>query len=451
MTTPEAHRPVSHRLVWAMALSPLLMSFINGCLLVTSLNIFLQGFIAFLICCGLIVGLAAQDMRHLRGCGYDARHTRLWLMPFFPWWFLFFFRRSRIVGGPKWGPSAVLVLSMVASNIVTGKILLPYFRPDFIQLRKIQAAERRRDWAAASALSEQTLQNTRDTGIRLGASVALALANINLGHEAMESRDFAAALRFFEKANQAHVPRARQSLALVPTAKWGLARQMMQAGDPWGAKRLLEEAFGLARESGMGAIVDGVVKADYYAQAVLELAIGSQAASGGDIAGAQRFISEAEGACGAAGSLCQGFRDLILQAKSALQMAGTPASNPVANPVAPATMTGTALANVAETQTRASLASLRQALQAFHGRRHRFPKDLSELVSRGYLKQLPLALVPPYHPLIAQVQNQSRQGPVAAPDTGGWGYYDDPASKDFGGVFVNCTHADSAGRRWDSY
>jgi len=372
-------------------------------------------------------------------------------MPFFPWWFLFFFRRSRIVGGPKWGPSAVLVLSMAVSNIVTGKILLPYFRPDFIQLQKIQAAERRRDWAAASALSEQALQNTRDAGIRLGASVALSLANINLGNEAMKSRDFAAALRFFEKASQAHAPRARQALALVPAAKWGLARQMMQAGDPWGAKRLLEEALGPARESGVVSIVDGVAKADYYAQAVLELAIVSQAASGGDLVGAQHFISETEGACGASGPLCQGLRERILQAKSALQTAGAPASSPAANPVAPATMTGTALANVAETQTRASLASLRQALQGFHGRRHRFPKDLSELVSRGYLKQVPLALVPPYHPLIDQVQNQSRQGSAAAPDTGGWGYYDDPASKDFGGVFVNCTHADSAGRRWDAY
>lgn len=36
-------------------------------------------------------------------------------------------------------------------------------------------------------------------------------------------------------------------------------------------------------------------------------------------------------------------------------------------------------------------------------------------------------------------------------DVGGWSYVNNPRSRDFGNVFVNCTHSDGAGKSWDSY
>ncbi|MBI5208944.1 MAG: hypothetical protein HY927_03115 [Elusimicrobia bacterium] len=36
-------------------------------------------------------------------------------------------------------------------------------------------------------------------------------------------------------------------------------------------------------------------------------------------------------------------------------------------------------------------------------------------------------------------------------DTGKWGYVNDPASPDFGLVFIDCTHTDAKGSRWSSY
>jgi hypothetical protein len=36
-------------------------------------------------------------------------------------------------------------------------------------------------------------------------------------------------------------------------------------------------------------------------------------------------------------------------------------------------------------------------------------------------------------------------------DEGGWGYVNNPADPEFGRVFVNCTHTDAKGVRWDHY
>ena len=124
---------------------------------------------------------------------------------------------------------------------------------------------------------------------------------------------------------------------------------------------------------------------------------------------------------------------------------------PPGNAVSVAASSSTIDAASVEARNRSGLESLRSALKAFQRDRHIFPPNLSSLVDSGYLKEIPANTILGLHPESNMVHNLSSLDDNSAGDTGGWGYVNNPRDKDFGNVFLNCGHADSAGRHWDSY
>jgi prepilin-type N-terminal cleavage/methylation domain-containing protein len=69
-----------------------------------------------------------------------------------------------------------------------------------------------------------------------------------------------------------------------------------------------------------------------------------------------------------------------------------------------------------------------------------------------YLKELPSAYCPPYHAKIADVTIAVSSGDETA-SGGAWGYKEtnDAIGKQWGDVWVNCTHTDSKSAVWSSY
>ncbi|MDE2292410.1 MAG: hypothetical protein KGL53_10030 [Elusimicrobia bacterium] len=111
--------------------------------------------------------------------------------------------------------------------------------------------------------------------------------------------------------------------------------------------------------------------------------------------------------------------------------------------------------------TLADLRAIRGALVSYH-RLHpidwqaphdyawswRYPQDLKAFIrEKGVMPSTRIGR----HPDSSEVHDFKSMSAAGNADTGGWGYIDDPDSKDFGTVWVNCTHTDASGRRWDSY
>ena len=98
------------------------------------------------------------------------------------------------------------------------------------------------------------------------------------------------------------------------------------------------------------------------------------------------------------------------------------------------------------------LARLRRALQDFFADAGgRWPASLEELVP-GYLPAIPVLDLPAHEPA-APVKNVA--GPLhdrdplsAAADSGGWLYFSDPASDNWGLVLIDCSHDDGSGAPW---
>jgi uncharacterized RDD family membrane protein YckC len=98
-----------------------------------------------------------------------------------------------------------------------------------------------------------------------------------------------------------------------------------------------------------------------------------------------------------------------------------------------------------------NLRALRSALSAYRDENHgSYPADLQELVPKR-LVAVPPARTPPYHPDSRVVHYFKSLDDNSAADTGGWGYVNNPRDKDFGNLFINCTHTDARGKSWDSY
>lgn len=106
-----------------------------------------------------------------------------------------------------------------------------------------------------------------------------------------------------------------------------------------------------------------------------------------------------------------------------------------------------------EGATKGNLGALRASLSIYYGDKEGvYPTDLLELTEGGkYLAVIPKAKTPNYHVDSPEVRYIGRLDDQAQRDAGGWGYVNDPESREFGKVFVNCTHTDSKGVRWDSY
>lgn len=106
-----------------------------------------------------------------------------------------------------------------------------------------------------------------------------------------------------------------------------------------------------------------------------------------------------------------------------------------------------------EGATKRNLGSLRSGLSVFYKDSYgRFPlHPISLAFANKYLGngELPKAKTPNYHPDSAKIR--LGMDLLDADDAGGWLYIADSHSKDFGSVYVNCTHTDSKGSVWTSY
>ncbi len=93
------------------------------------------------------------------------------------------------------------------------------------------------------------------------------------------------------------------------------------------------------------------------------------------------------------------------------------------------------------------LQGMRLAVELFRQTKGRRPADIDEVILSGNL-EAPLGLSLKGHRASSKVRNSARAGSL---DTGGWGYVNDPASADFGTVFIDCSHKDEKGRPWSMF
>ncbi|MBU2572681.1 MAG: hypothetical protein KKH28_01205 [Elusimicrobia bacterium] len=93
------------------------------------------------------------------------------------------------------------------------------------------------------------------------------------------------------------------------------------------------------------------------------------------------------------------------------------------------------------------LAGMRTAVALFRLSKGSAPVNFYDVVTSGSL-EAPLKLKLKWHGASSKV----RPAPVLqTTDTGGWGYVNDPKSRDFGTVFIDCAHRDEKGRWWSEF
>ncbi|OGS59594.1 MAG: hypothetical protein A3J79_01480 [Elusimicrobia bacterium RIFOXYB2_FULL_62_6] len=93
------------------------------------------------------------------------------------------------------------------------------------------------------------------------------------------------------------------------------------------------------------------------------------------------------------------------------------------------------------------LAGMRVAMTLFKISKGSPPKDFRELTAGGQL-EAPMDLKLKWHGTSSQVRHAPA---LRAEDNGGWGYVNDPASPDFGTIFIDCLHRDERGRYWSEF
>ncbi|HBU69176.1 MAG TPA: hypothetical protein DEE98_02210 [Elusimicrobia bacterium] len=122
-----------------------------------------------------------------------------------------------------------------------------------------------------------------------------------------------------------------------------------------------------------------------------------------------------------------------------------------------------------EGATKGNLGAVRSAISIYYGELEGwFPVptasgaqtaagSLGELLvmeNGKYLKELPSCYTPPFHSKLAQVTIAVASGDEAS-GGGAWGYQDNRApgagEKQWGELWVNCTHTDSKSTTWSSY
>lgn len=100
-----------------------------------------------------------------------------------------------------------------------------------------------------------------------------------------------------------------------------------------------------------------------------------------------------------------------------------------------------------------NLGSIRSALSIFYGDMEGVwpyhPASLSFAGKYLGVGELPRAKAPNYHEDSAKVRLGMDM--LDADDTGGWLYIADSRSKDYGSIYVNCTHTDTKGAAWTAY
>jgi prepilin-type N-terminal cleavage/methylation domain-containing protein len=108
-----------------------------------------------------------------------------------------------------------------------------------------------------------------------------------------------------------------------------------------------------------------------------------------------------------------------------------------------------------EGATKGNLGALRSAIALYYANNDgAFPEGniADVLVKDGYIKEIPYAYCPPYHAknntIITVVDDTLEAG-----DTGGWAYKstDTDGNRQWGEIWVNCTHEDSRQKTWSQY
>ena len=110
-----------------------------------------------------------------------------------------------------------------------------------------------------------------------------------------------------------------------------------------------------------------------------------------------------------------------------------------------------------EGMTRGNLASLRSAISIYYGENDgNFPgNNIAEVLVNDegkYIDSIPFAYCPPYH----HRNNVILTGidfPTESANTGGWGYKDSDngTGRNWGEIWINCTHTDSRGIIFSEY
>lgn len=116
-----------------------------------------------------------------------------------------------------------------------------------------------------------------------------------------------------------------------------------------------------------------------------------------------------------------------------------------------------------EGATKGNLGGIRSAISIYYGEMEgTFPvpdgttsfSAIMTMDSGKYLKEIPSAYCPPYHPKSSTVDIAVVSANCSSA-AGQWGYQDSrtPASgeKQWGDLWVNCTHTDSKSTTWGSY
>ncbi|MFA5138173.1 MAG: hypothetical protein WC728_02990 [Elusimicrobiota bacterium] len=98
-----------------------------------------------------------------------------------------------------------------------------------------------------------------------------------------------------------------------------------------------------------------------------------------------------------------------------------------------------------------TLGSLRSSVSIYASDAEDFPKDLQALVPK-YASSIPMLWRAPRGTALHPMSNAVEYYPtLTGKDTGHWAYVNDPASPDFGKVYIDCTHTDHKGRVWSAY
>lgn len=99
--------------------------------------------------------------------------------------------------------------------------------------------------------------------------------------------------------------------------------------------------------------------------------------------------------------------------------------------------------NSEEPGNRTRLGELRSAISMYYGdTAGKYPTSLQDLIPKYD------TVIPTLSGLPHSASNEVDAEPA---DTGHWYYDKNPHSPTFGQVLINCTHEDSAGRRWSGY
>lgn len=93
------------------------------------------------------------------------------------------------------------------------------------------------------------------------------------------------------------------------------------------------------------------------------------------------------------------------------------------------------------------LAGMRLAVELYRQERKRPPDSFADTVRSGKLEEI-FEIKLPRHPRRRTARDV---GSMEISDTGGWAYVNDPKDKDFGLVYIDCTHMDGKGRFWSEF